>query len=1448
MRIEARRAKIPSVVYDRVVDLVKEKVNRGEKVVIFTEFVAVAKDLLDVLSSNGINAAIITGDTTSIEREQNLRAFSDRKSPLKVLIVTRPVVSEAVNLTSANNVIFVNSPWTYQQVQQALSRVYRMGQEKDVMVYFINVAGTVTASQKRNIEQTKSIFESVFAPPNVKVKELLQNLVVRRRSEIQGKPLITISKRPSTLVENCELSVEVSEDAREINATLTVSEGKSVTINGWKNFVDAFLGRLSKESKEYLREFVILRTASEIQSRISIKDMFLWKLLSIFQPEINFKDYDGSIVSIIPKAVYFIYAIINDMTVEEMQRSFQMTEEDMKEVLNYLVKTGLLIKLSKIGLFEFDKVDTIVKQFNIRMGGINVGMDDNELSHDKFGAIIGYERIKLAKGLRKRNVFIKIDNEKLVRAIVDGDNIYFENTFLDILRKVHRLLKRKLQFYNEMVAEEREEIAIYENKMIDRFIRSLQLQLPPTKLTERIIELEEYLYSISEQVEDYFVKKLIDEIQGVLQILKQNPSVLEEYADMLILKLRELENKLPINLRVSVSPLSAIISAIAGLTVRFLTNERGESSVVDSVVIYWDSINIDASGNAEVEVMLVENSDAELRILSSDEVDKIIPRSQMMAILSMYGIKNVKINAKVIGKDRLKFNPQLLTRTILAGLPVWGLDYADPSCLASISLRNAWNFAFDLVKEAQKIYQANEDLAKRKLILAARILNNFCLEPEERISVRDEIVYNPDIKFCFDKIIEMLKIVALRYQYEVEEQHSGESKQGFGGIVFGDLRSIMSRLLGIPVSEVTQQKVIKYLESNVVSVDKEDLEIILRSGESALGVWQPEKIFINRRIRIGYDRIGRPIWITIKPVNAENMIISTDESIPVLVTRVDSLSFDIYIPSIFLDEEKMDTSIVSRILSHVIQYQVLVAANNPDMTLEELRNIDSVEWNKERTIWYGKEKRKLPSLKADVKQQIYCWLNNMRYLSDEKMSIFVRTIQAFAQFCNSHESASVLVGGFKDTLIASEIIAGNGIDVTLVEQPVSLAEIQYMMRQGKYNFGVYITEDGEILFLGSKGELLDRNTLKVIEKISKVVSKAKYMDYKIAEDIGRLKILREIGMHERFSGLLKASFPQQQVVVIDEDTLNLLKRTGVYNGVSPYIRGYTRDIPQFLRKTGVQDRKCIGMRITGQGVEYYDIDGRKILEDDLCIALVYYAYRYIGYRGNIRKNIITTSIVDTLVELLGGKIDGIDPISSDLTGDLRSKVATTDANNEIFSMNDNLIDYFKVALLLNSIISEKGSVYNLINEARRFLQEQGKISEMYSYERIGRKTEMELLQILSEDSIDELINLIEKETKKKVTEIFKGWKNAIKIDLDDGSFIIFRIEDGVTKVYVHSPNHRLNKSIAKKVLNWYYRKYSITVRSKELLISTIISILFVIYVSYSSYYYTTCLACKFDNR
>lgn len=132
------------------------------KTLIFTDYVDVLKRCNEILIEEGFHPITIFGETTTtIGLPNQVKQFREN-SKINPLITTFKTLSEAMPLTEANTVIFLNLPFRSGTYDQAVKRANRIGQTKDVHLYEVTLdTGGEENISTRNLDILKWSEEQV---------------------------------------------------------------------------------------------------------------------------------------------------------------------------------------------------------------------------------------------------------------------------------------------------------------------------------------------------------------------------------------------------------------------------------------------------------------------------------------------------------------------------------------------------------------------------------------------------------------------------------------------------------------------------------------------------------------------------------------------------------------------------------------------------------------------------------------------------------------------------------------------------------------------------------------------------------------------------------------------------------------------------------------------------------------------------------------------------------------------------------------------------------------------------------------------------------------------------------------------------------------------------------------------------------------------------------------
>lgn len=149
---------------DPVIELVSQELDNLQypKIVLFAYHVDVVEGLLAGLKKYG--AATIYGGTRPDRFEKRVSDFQTRRRN-QVLICNIQSAGTSLNLTAANQVMFVEQDWVPGNNAQAAMRCHRIGQKSPVTVRFVGLAGSfdqyLAQMLRRKTEEINKIYSSI---------------------------------------------------------------------------------------------------------------------------------------------------------------------------------------------------------------------------------------------------------------------------------------------------------------------------------------------------------------------------------------------------------------------------------------------------------------------------------------------------------------------------------------------------------------------------------------------------------------------------------------------------------------------------------------------------------------------------------------------------------------------------------------------------------------------------------------------------------------------------------------------------------------------------------------------------------------------------------------------------------------------------------------------------------------------------------------------------------------------------------------------------------------------------------------------------------------------------------------------------------------------------------------------------------------------------------------
>lgn len=163
----------------QVIDIVKNKVPKTEKILIFSMFKSVTELFFHAFEFNcpEINYLLFNGDQSLDERNYTINLFKEDPT-YRVLFITYQTGSEGLNIFQANNVILLEGWWNFSVENQAIARCHRLGQQNKVFVWKLIVEDSIEERMQAICLRKQEDFD-LFIKRNVKKDVFCRDKYVR---------------------------------------------------------------------------------------------------------------------------------------------------------------------------------------------------------------------------------------------------------------------------------------------------------------------------------------------------------------------------------------------------------------------------------------------------------------------------------------------------------------------------------------------------------------------------------------------------------------------------------------------------------------------------------------------------------------------------------------------------------------------------------------------------------------------------------------------------------------------------------------------------------------------------------------------------------------------------------------------------------------------------------------------------------------------------------------------------------------------------------------------------------------------------------------------------------------------------------------------------------------------------------------------------------------------
>ncbi|MFY0543787.1 DEAD/DEAH box helicase [Brevibacillus sp. H7] len=162
---------------ERLLELVEDIRRKGERCLIFTQYIEMGNLLRRILESEGHGPVFfLNGSTPKDKRDEMIEKFQDTSLPdhlrAGIFILSLRAGGTGLNLTEANHVFHMDRWWNPAVENQATDRAYRIGQQRHVQVYKFIALGTIEERIDEMMENKLSLSHKIVGSGESWITEL----------------------------------------------------------------------------------------------------------------------------------------------------------------------------------------------------------------------------------------------------------------------------------------------------------------------------------------------------------------------------------------------------------------------------------------------------------------------------------------------------------------------------------------------------------------------------------------------------------------------------------------------------------------------------------------------------------------------------------------------------------------------------------------------------------------------------------------------------------------------------------------------------------------------------------------------------------------------------------------------------------------------------------------------------------------------------------------------------------------------------------------------------------------------------------------------------------------------------------------------------------------------------------------------------------------------------
>ncbi|WP_455953566.1 SNF2 helicase associated domain-containing protein [Blautia sp.] len=144
------------------VDLIRNAVENGHKILVFSQFTTMLSRLADRLEKEETAYYMLTGSTGKEKRAKLVEEFNKEDNPTAVFLISLKAGGTGLNLTAADIVIHYDPWWNLAVQNQATDRAHRIGQKNVVNVYKLIAKDTIEENIVKLQEKKHALADQIL--------------------------------------------------------------------------------------------------------------------------------------------------------------------------------------------------------------------------------------------------------------------------------------------------------------------------------------------------------------------------------------------------------------------------------------------------------------------------------------------------------------------------------------------------------------------------------------------------------------------------------------------------------------------------------------------------------------------------------------------------------------------------------------------------------------------------------------------------------------------------------------------------------------------------------------------------------------------------------------------------------------------------------------------------------------------------------------------------------------------------------------------------------------------------------------------------------------------------------------------------------------------------------------------------------------------------------------